>query len=790
MKTILRNFRTTLMRFKLASALNIIGLSIAFAAFMVIMMQVRHDRTFDSVHPNADRLYRVASMNSQTQGMVYVSRAAFDTYTTLSPGIDQATLVAPPWRTSYIKVEKNGTQTGFVEDIQYTFPAFAEMFSLDFVDGSNTIAEPDKVIIPQSLALKFFGTTQAVGQLINIDSQSITNGISGMATIGGVFRDFPENSQIPNTIYALFPDNTHKGVWGASNYLMYATLHPGYTVEKVHEDFKKFDQKSAFDYIIGLRMIPLKEVYFDPTSYYGDDAHTKKGNPTTTTIMLAIAILIVVIAAINFVNFSTSLAPLRMRSINAQKVFGCPTATLRTALVAEAIGIAAIAYALSLFWIYGLEQGPFRDIIQAGVSFSRNVSIIGWSAALAVAVGLVAGIYPAFYATKFPPALVLKGSFAMSSKGRALRTTLIGVQFVISIALIIAATFMQIQNRYMRNMDTGMKRDQIAVIQLGGELLKQKKAFDEKLTANPSIAGVAYSQFKIGGDNNCQGWRRNLKGESVDFGALLVTWNFPQMMGMELIEGQWFSQDDQYRGVENNYIFNQTAARDFKLTAPMRVNMKDSVYSDVRGIVRDFNFRSLQQGVSPTALVVVGAKGWQTSLSYGYVKIIGDPFAAVEYISQTAASIDPAYPITIEFYDAVFDALYRGEIKTTQLISLASLLAVIISLIGVFGLVVFETQYRRKEIGVRKVHGATIGQILMMFNIKFIYIVLICSAIAIPTAYMGISIWLGGFAYRTPLHWYVFALGGIIVLAITLLTVTIQSYRAANENPVKSLKSE
>lgn len=784
MKIIFRNFLTTLRRFKLSSGLNILGLSIAFAAFMVIIMQVRYDLSFDKSYPDSDRIYRVISMENDTEGWMLVSRGAYDVYSVQSPGVELATLLSPPWASSLIKVEVNGTKVGFSEGIWMAFPTVADIFGLQFIDGANTLDSPDKIIMPESIAVRFFGTPYAAGKSLTIGSGS------DELTVGGVYKDLPTNSQLSNVIYKQFPQDAHKGFWNASNYMMYVKLKSNYTADQVRADFKKFDQKAAFDNLTHFGIQKLEDVHYDKTIYQGDDMFVKRGDRATADIMLAIAILIVVIAGINFVNFSTSLAPLRMKNINTQKVFGCTVGMLRLSLICEAVGIAVISFLLGLAWVYGLSEGSLRDVIVAGVSIPANVDIVILSGVMALAVGLLSGIYPALYSTKFPPALVLKGSFAMSPKGRALRTSLICFQFVISIALIIGAFFMQIQNRYMRDADTGMDRQQIAIIKLDGELMRQRETLTQKLTQNPSIEDVAYSQFKIGGDNMSQGWGRKINGEEHFFSALHVSWNFPQVMGINLIEGKWFEENDDNKTVNSNFIFNKTAADEFGLEVPMKIQEWDTVYSEIIGIVEDFNFKSLHQPIEPTAMVVEGKSGWGSTLPFGYVKIMGDVGSAVEHITRSVAEIDPSYPVSIEFYDEVFDNLYKSDIKTTQLISLASLLAIIIALVGVFGLVVFETQYRRKEIGVRKVYGSSVGQILVMFSSKFIWIVGGCFVVAAPITYWGVDEWLAGFAYRTPMHWWIFALGGLIVLAITVVTVTVQSYRAAVENPIKSIKSE
>lgn len=262
-------------------------------------------------------------------------------------------------------------------------------------------------------------------------------------------------------------------------------------------------------------------------------------------------------------------------------------------------------------------------------------------------------------------------------------------------------------------------------------------------------------------------------------------------MGIRIAEGRGFVEEDDRAEPGTWAIFNRTACRKYGLELGDRLEVGAGRGVEVVGIMEDVNFGSLHAAVGPMAMVLVGKEsGLDNRLQTAYFKIKGDPYAAVEHIRRAAAEIDPAYPVDLQFFDAAFDALCRKELKVTTLITVFSLLAVVLSLVGVFGLVVFETQYRRKEIGVRKVMGATVAEILAMFNRSFVRLVLICFVVAAPLAWYGVREWLGTFAYRTPVYWWVFAVSLAIVLFITLATVTIQSWRAATANPVEAFKTE
>lgn len=784
MNTIFRNFVTTIKRFKLATSLNVIGLSVAYAAFLVIIMQVNFEYNFDKQSSDSERIYRVNSKSKEFEGGI-VSKGAYEVLEKASPAIEQSTFIENSWGVStYLIVDKNGQQVGYNEVIDLAWETFPYFFDLKLVDGDfGKFKEPKTLLIPKSIAIKFFGDTFVAGRKIKLHAVDGDD-----YEIAAVFEDIAPNNQLNNVVYCSFPKNKHAGNWSSSNYLMYIKLANGASESQVISEFDKIDALKLSGWIEGFTLTKITDIYFEKKEYYGDEYLSKKGDIDTTNLLLAIGVLIIVVAGINFVNFSTSLAPLRIKSINTQKVLGSPTGVLRGALVGEAVGISIVSYLFSLLWIYCIVTSPLQNMTTAGVSFGGNLTLFIATAIISLVVGLIAGLYPAYYITKFPPALILKGSFAMSKNGRVLRLGLVGFQFVVSISLIIGAMFMQVQNTFMRKMDKGFDSEQIVIAKLSSDVIKSLNSFESKVKSNPNVNEIAYCQFRMGRSNMVQGWAREFEpNESSNFSVVVVSWNFPQVMGMELVDGEFLKQTTSENVMY--FMFNETAANSFKLNVGKRFDIADSTYSEVNAILKDFNFKSLHKEVEPMALVVSNYS-WSGNLPFAFIKVSGDYKQAIDHIRKSFSEIDPTYPLEIEFFDAGFEQMYKQDVLVGRLITFFSILAIIISLVGVFGLIVFETQYKRKEIGVRKIMGSTVMQVLVMLNTKFIYIVLICFVIAAPLAYFAVDAWLGGFAYRTPLYWWVFALSGLIVLAITVLTVTVQSYRSATENPVKSLKSE
>ncbi len=787
MRLFFRQFLTTMRRFRLACGLNIVGLSVAFAAFILILMQVRYESTFDRFHRHADRICQAEML--MAEGFVPVVSSEFGrTFGGMGAGIEAYALLIPPFEDTYITVERNGTKVGFVQPVVAAQAAFTDIFTPEMVEGvADALREPGKVLLPASLAQSLFGTEHGVvGRGMTVGGKEYE--------VGGVYRDFPDNSQIKNRVILPLVFGADGYSWDNANYQMYVLLRPGVDPAQIVEGWKAFPLTNKMDMgmEITANLVRLSDRYYDDRSAaFGTGALTERGNRTTMTLLLSIALLVIGIAAVNFVNFATSLTPLRIKNINTRKVLGSPVGTLRAELIFESVGISLLGFCLALLWVYLLRDTGFNELISGGISFSTYSGVIWLGLGVALGVGILAGIYPAVYTTSFPPALVLKGSFGLSPKGRKLRTALIGFQFVVSLGLIVAAMFMQLQNRYLRGINTGLDYEGIAMARMGGEL-RGSKAFEERVVQSPLVEEVGYSERPLGLTNLHSQWGRELRGTTILFAADVVSWNLPRMLGVELVDGDYFTETDARREGCYHYLFNESAAREFGLSMQEPLNERGwGGEARLTGIARDFNYGSLHAAVGPMAMVLVGKEsGLDNRLQTAYFKIKGDPYAAVEHIRRAAAEIDPAYPVDLQFFDAAFDALYRKELKVTTLITVFSLLAVVLSLVGVFGLVVFETQYRRKEIGVRKVMGATVAEILAMFNKSFVRLVLICFVVAAPLAWYGVREWLGTFAYRTPVYWWVFAVSLAIVLFITLATVTIQSWRAATANPVEAFKTE
>ena len=782
MKPIIRNFLSVIRRFKLAMVLNILGLSVAFAAFMVIMIQLDYDFGFDKFHKNSDKIYRM-EFTQQTKTQAIICRPLAERFFESSPHIVAGALTNPFLGKTFFHVENNGIRNSFEENSIAVSPEYTDVFTFDFVEGDkNALKTPGNVIIPLSLSHKLFGNESAVGKQLILNESN--------QTVGAVYRDFPVNTIVNNCIYFAMSQNENKQNWGNWNYHVYIRVDDSSNVPLLFDNFKRnFDIKAVFgenfDWDkdgINIRLTALPDIHYETDATYDK---TPKASRQTLMVLFAIAIVIIVIAAINFTNFSTALTPMRIKNINTQKVLGARRSTLRMSIIAEAVIISLLSYFIAIGLIYSFNDTSLAKLVSADLSITAHPLIIGGTALIAFFAGLFAGLYPAFYMTSFAPALVLKGSFGLSLKGKKLRNTLIGIQFIASFALIIGASFMYLQNYFMQNSPLGYDKDELITVNIG-KIQKSRDALTNKLKAYSGIEDVTFGESLLSSSDQYMGWGREYKGEQISYQTLPVHYTFLKVMGIDVTEGRDFRAEDANtrRGV---YIFNETAHKQYKLELNTAIDS-----SEIIGFMPDVKFASFRTAVTPMAFYVWGTENWGQQPNNAYIKVKAgtDLRAAMSYIRATLSEFDPEYIFNVRFYDEVLQRLYEKEASLSSLISLFSLVAIFISIVGVFGLVVFDSECRRKEIGIRKVLGASTTGIIMMFNKAYFKILLICFVVAAPLAWYAVHRWLENFAYKTPMYWWVYLLALAVVGIITACTVTFQNWRVANDNPVKAIKIE
>lgn len=782
MKTLIKNFLAILRRFKMATLLNVLGLSIALAAFILIMMQVRYDRDFNHNISGSENIFRLEIISEDGRGQAVISRPLSERFFETSPHIQAGTLVGGLQGEPVLSVERLGSEVFFKEKLASVTPSFPKVFPFKMVEGvESSLEQPDHLLIPESLAKRIFDGGPYVGKQVKVGEQ--------MCTIGGVYTDFPDNSSLGNSVYVSM-GNENVDNQNNYNYIVYVRLDNPASAEKVMQNFENIKDESwklaTWLGKVDLRMTPFQDLHYTTGLQYDN---TEKASRTTVFVLIAIAFILLIIAAINYTNFSIALTPMRIKSINTQKVMGAADALLRRVLLGETFVICIISFFLSIGIVYLFSTISFSTLVSGSIILGDHLDLIAFTFGITLLIALCAGLYPVFYVTSFPPALVLKGNFGLSPKGRYLRNGLLCFQYIASFTLIIGASFMYLQNHFMQNSPLGYEKDQLIVAKLNPRLVENRESLRNDWMNYAGIKSVSFSQFVLSSGDQFMQWGFEYKGQSVSFDCFPVTPGFLETIGIEVIEGRNFREEDKQQ-IPGTIILNERAKHEYNLELGMKFGgQTEDEGLEIIGFMPDIKFASFRKEVMPMAFAVTT---WAPPVEIAYIKVAaGTPLhEGITHVRQVLNHFDDGYPFEVYFFDDILQNLYTKERKMTLLITLFSIIAIFISIVGVFGLVIFESQYKQKEIGVRKVMGSTTGQILLLFNKIYIKILLACFVVAAPIAYLMIKNWLENFAYRTPMYWWVYLLAFLFVAIITVFTVTFQNSRAANANPVESLKSE
>lgn len=811
MKIAFRNFLTTLRRYKVSSLLNVIGLTLAFTAFYVIMTQVWWELGYNRSLHDVEHIYLVENedwyepgkwsswLNRPVPERVIASTAGVEVGGCMWGGFGSGTC----WTSN----EPSFGYNKFSASCGSVSLPFLDVFAFRSVEGDvHDIGKPKSVIVSREAAERM---RVGVGSLIWVDTDEPQP--DGAMEVVAVFEDFPDNSLLGEceVVKNLGETNLYTTSEWSFNY--FVKFRPGADPDEFARQWTNVNQEmqreavekraAAGDAaddddesgIYGVRLSPVSDLYFESDS----QAPCRQGSVVTTYTLLGIAVLVIVLAFINFVNFFFALVPVRIRTVNTFKVFGAPASSLRFNFVFEAFGLVLIALLAAWYVSFALQGTEFASYISASLALSQNLEVVGLVAVVAFVMALAASLYPAWYITSFAPALVVKGSFGGTRSGRRLRTLLLGVQFFISIGLIIATSFIRLQHDYMMHYDMGFDKENLLAVRLSERGAVSYDALRQKLLSDPQVKDVTGATSRLVSVGS-MGWGREFKGRQVAFQSYVVQPDFLRVMGIPITDGRDFLESDFDKEL-GTMIFNEAARREFEMQVGDRINGFVSPDEQIVGFCADFNFKPLQYGVSPFCFYLLPKKIQQENYWHlphvVYVRMTpgADIAAVTAHIRRCIAEVDPRTEpgdIVVRVFDEELGLEYDNERKLTAIVGLFALLAVVIALMGVFGLVLFETQHRRREIAVRRVMGASRGEILAMFNRRYVMLVAVCFVLAVPVSIWAVRHWLAGFAYAVPLYWWVFALALAGVLAVTALTVTVRSWRAVNENPAESVKSE
>ena len=773
-----------------STLINILGMSVAFAAAMILMVQVRWDTTYDANFEGHKQVFRMEN-NWMDKGLFSTSfsRPMIEIAKTASPNIEA---VGTYWTMPHeVTLKKDGEQTILSVPSARVDSSMFSVFPFEWVEGSaREFTAGETAVVSEEYAKTFFGDESALGKNFKAG-----NGVE--VRVIGVFKDMPKNSNMHYGVLVNLGDDylDNSNEWSFPAFVKLKDPSLAKETEALMENVvleqygNDFDADETAEFRRGFRISNLHDAHFERDVR----ANIASANKAITITLDAIAILLILIAIINFINFAFAEIPFRIKSINTRKVLGEGRGTLIGRQLLHAGLIALIAFAIACLIMHVVAGSSWASYVSDSLTPKDNIGILALMLGVALVSAVIAGLAPALYSTSQPAALVLKGSYGTSVKGKALRNMLVGLQFVLSFLFILMALFVGVQTKYMIGKDMGFDEARVLQTWCGYPAGNQKDALKSHLLQNPSIEDVTFCDSPIVSDGRMSWSRTGDDGNQVFMEALPVDESFVQFFGLQIVEGRDFRESDN-RNEAGSIIPNETFMQmfpQFHVGSLMEGHVDNC---EIIGVVKDFNFKSLQHAMGPLVLYNWGKDGWR-SFGTMYVRTApGADFKDVsDYIKDAICKFDPRrepHMITVSHLDKWIEDMYQSEQSLGKLITIASFVALLIAIIGIIGLVFFETQFIRKEIAVRRVNGATVGSILKMINKKYLIMSGASFVIAAPVAYWLMTAWRKGFAYQSPVPVWIFLVALLAVAAITLAVVTLQSWRAASANPVESLKNE
>lgn len=776
---------------KVFSLINISGLTIGITVCMMIFLFIMNEFSVDSFHKNGKNIYRVMrNIEANHTGVPYLSGPYATALKNDFPqAIKEAVRVIPT--NGLISFEN----TSFNEKKVYLADTgFFKMFSFPLLRGnpSTALKEPGSIVLSESVAKKYFGSIDnAMGKVVQMDKQL-------QLKVTAIAKDVPSNSHLDFDVVVPLSNYFQYDwfdVWVNNNNFTYVLLDDHVDKKQLEKQFPAFMQKymgkemERMGMVVSLSLTPLKDIYFEPASAFDNVKH---GDKRIVYIFLSIAVLILLIACINFMNLSTIRAVERSKEVGLRKVMGA----LRNNLVVQFIGESFLLTIIACLLAVGLLQllmPLYNQLLGHTLSISWNSwTIYAFLFSIIIIVGLLAGSYPAFFLSAFQPIQALKGKLKLGKGGSFFRQALVVVQFTISVLLIIGTIIIMNQMNFVKSKDLGYNEEHIVVVPINNDDLSiGSTSFKNQLESKSNIASVSLMSgepsgffdmmsFEAEGQND-QVWKS--RTEFADF-------EFVKTLGLKIIAGRDFSSQFPTDST-NAVLINRTASAQLGFTPEQAIGKwiknvyRDSTRRQIIGVVEDFNFLSLKEKMD--ALVISPGRDRRVAL----IKLKpGNISSSLASIKEVYSKVAPVYPFEYSFLDQKFDEVYKTDLRQQKILTIFACLAIFIACLGLFGLTSFTATKRTKEIGVRKVLGSSVRDIVLLLSKDLLKPVVISMLIAIPLGYYIMHNWLQNFAYRTVLHWWIFLIAVVITIVIALVTVSFKAIKAAVANPVNSLRSE
>ncbi len=773
---IIRSILVLFRRFSLLMTLNVSGLVIAFCAFFAIMGMVDYENSYDSSYPESECIFRVDQTEADGVFRSVLPPGFADAVAHGSPHIVAGALWCPFSGEQYIVVTDDmGQEHGFKLEMNNVTSGILDVFGIETVEGDrHALEEPDKVAIPLSIARKLFGNSPAVGKHLEVRSASGFVSETDW-TVGVVYRDVPENSQMRNNILVPLPDFFLQ-IFGASNFLCYLRLDSPSSAAQVASDFNSSFDFSHFPNLSKVTLTPVRDIYYLEEG--SDSRIFRSGSKARTDILVAVAILILLVGTFNFTDFYAALVPSRLRSINTMKVFGASGKRVSCGILLETAFLSLGAFVLACLIMYFVFPA----------SVSPRVLALSFCAALLC--GVLSGVYPGLFATSFQPAAVLRGGHGIPAAGRVLKTCLLVLQLAVCMAMLSFVVFTHFQNRMMMTIDTGFDKDRLAVVDLPVSMVQSGgESFRNEVMNFAGVEDVAFASEIIGSQETYM--TESLEWRGTEFGAFLVycSGNFLSTAGIRMVEGDTLTLND-----VGKIVMNEDARKKYGLqTGPfpgLEIWALDGRSAELAGFCDNVRFSSMRHEAMPLCFCTLPPESGYYSVAYVRMSDGADRQAVADHIKDVVSGIDPAYPCEVLFYDGILQDLYSRDLTFGRTVTLFSVLAMVLALLGAFSMVMFDSQYSRREYALRRVYGSSVSAAVAMMDRKYALLTLLACIFSVPLSWIAVRMWLDRFVIRVGISWWVFAASFAVVLVLTLATVSYVSFRSVRANPASVLREE
>lgn len=798
-KTAWRN----LLKNKAFSIINLLGLSIGISVCFIIVLFVQDELSYDRFNVKADRIVRVLFQSNINGGKINEATVMPPTAQALKndyPEVQEATRLHYAGRPKVAYGDKK------FKDGEFAFvdSNFFNVFTAHFIkgDAATALQEPNTLIVTNDFAKKYFGEEDPIGKSLDFNNHS------ELYKVTGVIDKIPANAHFHFDMFGSMAGYTEatSDSWMTSNFFTYLVLQDGYDYKKLETKLPNMVEKYMGPQILkamgmslaqfrtkgntlGFALQPLKDIHLHSDSSFELEPG---GDIKYVYIFGAIALFMLLIACINFINLSTASASKRAKEVGVRKVMGSRKFELVKQFLIESILLTFIALLIS-FVMVQVALPVFNDLSGKNLHIGFSIQPLLLFVALGLLVGLLAGIYPAFFLSSFNPIATLKGRLSASTKSLGLRSGLVVFQFFISISLIVGTIVIYQQMNYIRNKKLGYNKEQLLVLSNSWALGKNEKFFKEELLKDSRVVSITTSGYKPAGptdNNNSMVYPEGKENQVMKTLRYDVDEQYIPTLGIEMAAGRNFSPA--FATDSSAVIINEAAAKAFAFAGNsvgrnivwMNKNEGGKATYHVIGVVKDFHFRSLHEAITP--LLMVLKPEWGLIVKTKSADIAG----LLSSMKQQWQKLNIDEPFEYAFMDDLYNKTYLTEQKTGSILNIFAVLTILVACLGLFGLATYTAEQRTKEIGIRKVLGATITQVTNMLSKEFLKLVLIACLIAFPVAWWGMHQWLEGFAYRINISWWVFIVAGFAAVTLTILTVSFQSIKAALMNPVKSLKAE